>query len=142
MRRKSTGASSGRSTATSCGGAPISSPRSSSTSRASATGHWRRGGPCSTGRRCPHDGARDGPHHGRLEVVLSSPDTGAADPRLAAALAAGDPAEVAAALVDARLIVGVVALPGEQVASEGEMALALLESARGTRALPAFTSLA
>lgn len=73
---------------------------------------------------------------------MSAPDTGEADPRLAAALAAGDSAEVAAALVDARLIVGVVALPGEQVASEGEMALALLESASGARALPAFTSLA
>jgi hypothetical protein len=67
-------------------------------------------------------------------------DDGSADPRLVSALAAGDRARVAAALVDARLLVGVVALPGEQAASEGEMALALLEAASGTRALPVFSS--
>lgn len=69
------------------------------------------------------------------------PDDGSADPRLASALAGGDPGQVAAALVAARLIVGVVALPGEQAASEGDMALALLEASSGAQALPAFTSL-
>jgi hypothetical protein len=51
-------------------------------------------------------------------------------------------ARVAAALADSRLLVGVVALPGTEAASEGEMALALLESSSGARALPAFSSLA
>ncbi|MDQ1672782.1 MAG: hypothetical protein QOC98_1344 [Frankiaceae bacterium] len=69
------------------------------------------------------------------------PDDGAADPRLVAALATGDAGRIAAALVDTRLIVGVVALPGEEHASEGDMALALLEAASGARALPAFSSL-
>jgi hypothetical protein len=36
----------------------------------------------------------------------------------------------------------VIALPGVEHASEGEMALALLESGDGSQALPAFTSLA
>ncbi len=70
------------------------------------------------------------------------PDDGSADPRLTAALAEGDPGLIAAALVDTRLIVGVVALPGEDHASEGDMALALLEAPSGARALPAFSSLA
>jgi hypothetical protein len=69
------------------------------------------------------------------------PDDGSADPRLTQALASGDPGLVAAALVDTRLIVGVVALPGEEHASEGDMALALLEASTGARALPAFSSL-
>lgn len=69
------------------------------------------------------------------------PDDGSADPRLVAALGSGDAGRVAAVLVDTRLIVGVVALPGEEHASEGDMALALLEAASGARALPAFSSL-
>src|ERR1700712_1974914 len=69
------------------------------------------------------------------------PDGGSADPRLVAALASGDAGRIAAVLVDTRLIVGVVALPGEEHASEGDMALALLEAASGARALPAFSSL-
>lgn len=69
-------------------------------------------------------------------------DDGSADARLTAALEAGDNARIAAALVDTRLIVGVVALPGHEHASEGEMALALLEAPSGARALPAFTSMA
>lgn len=77
------------------------------------------------------------------ELPPSPPvDDGSADPRLAAALRARDAAAVAAALVDARLVVGVVALPGHEAASEGEMALALLEASTGARALPAFTDLA
>jgi hypothetical protein len=71
-----------------------------------------------------------------------SSDDGSADPRLEAALAAGDGGRIAAALLDTRLLVGVVALPGVEAASEGEMALALLESASGARALPAFSSVA
>ena len=47
----------------------------------------------------------------------------------------------ATALDSARLLVAVVALPGAEHASEGEMALALLESADGRQALPAFTGL-
>jgi hypothetical protein len=71
-----------------------------------------------------------------------SDDDGSADPRLVAALRSGERAAVAAALVDARLIVGVVALPGSEHASEGEMAVALLQARSGAQALPAFTSLA
>ncbi len=69
-------------------------------------------------------------------------DDGSADARLVAALASGDRATVHGALRQARLLVAVVAVPGEQQASEGEMALALIESPSGARALPAFTSLA
>jgi SseB protein N-terminal domain len=71
-----------------------------------------------------------------------SSDDGSAEPRLVAALESGDAGRIAAALVDSRLLVGVVALPGAEAASEGEMALALLESSSGARALPAFTSVA
>jgi hypothetical protein len=69
-------------------------------------------------------------------------DVGAADPALLAALEAGDPAKIAQAFPSARLLVAVIALPGQEHASEGEMALALLESADGHQALPAFTGLA
>ncbi len=68
-------------------------------------------------------------------------DLGAADPQLVAALAGGDAGAIVAALQNARLLVGVIAMPGAEHASEGEMALALLESADGERALPAFTGL-
>jgi hypothetical protein len=68
-------------------------------------------------------------------------DTGAADPELVAALASADPARILPLLQDARLLVAVIAIPGADHASEGEMALAMLESSRGERALPAFTSL-
>jgi hypothetical protein len=68
-------------------------------------------------------------------------DVGAADPALVAALASGDPARILPLLETARLLVAVIALPGDEHASEGEMALAMLESAAGERALPAFTSL-
>ena len=79
--------------------------------------------------------------HRRSLPTTNSSDDGSADPRLRAALDAGDAGRISAALVDARLIVGVVALPGTEHASEGEMALALLESSSGARALPAFTDL-
>jgi SseB protein N-terminal domain len=69
-------------------------------------------------------------------------DVGAADPALVAALASADPARILPLLETARLLVAVVALAGDEHASEGEMALAMLESAGGERALPAFTSLA
>jgi hypothetical protein len=69
-------------------------------------------------------------------------DTGDADPALVAALGSGDPARILPLLEGARLLVAVIAIPGEDHASEGEMALAMLESSRGERALPAFTSLA
>ncbi len=68
-------------------------------------------------------------------------DTGAADPVLLAALQAADPAGIYASLRTARLLVAIVAIPGQEQASEGEMALALLESTDGKQALPAFTSL-
>lgn len=68
-------------------------------------------------------------------------DVGAADPALLAALQLGDPTAIAAGLTSARLLVAVIAMPGAEHASEGEMALALLESADGRQALPAFTSI-
>jgi hypothetical protein len=68
-------------------------------------------------------------------------DVGAADPALLAALRAGDAAAIRDGLTSARLLVAVVALPGAERASEGEMALALLESADGRQALPAFTGI-
>lgn len=74
--------------------------------------------------------------------MASAPDLGAPDPALLAALQAGDATRIRAALPEARLLVAVIALPGAEQASEGEMALALLESADGNQALPAFTELA
>jgi hypothetical protein len=73
--------------------------------------------------------------------VTEAPDRGDADPAVIEALASGDPVRILSALDDARLLVGVIAIPGEDHASEGEMALALLESEGGERALPAFTGL-
>ena len=70
----------------------------------------------------------------------TGPDIGAADPALVAALGSGDATRILPLLEGARLLVAVIAIPGEEQASEGEMALALLESAGGERALPAFTS--
>ncbi len=73
--------------------------------------------------------------------MSAAPDRGDADPAVIEALASGDPARILQALDDTRLLVGVIALPGHEHASEGEMALALVESADGERALPAFTGL-
>ena len=64
-------------------------------------------------------------------------DTGAADPALSAALAAGDDGEVATALLTARVLVPVVALPS---AGDAEMAVPALVDAAGRRALPVFSS--
>ena len=74
--------------------------------------------------------------------MIEGADRGEADPALVAALASRDAARISSALAETRLLVAVVALPGAEHASEGEMALALLESADGAQALPAFTSLA
>jgi hypothetical protein len=73
--------------------------------------------------------------------VISEPDTGAADPALLAALENADEELIRSVLPTARLLVAVVALPGAEHASEGEMVLALLEAPDGNQALPAFTSL-
>jgi hypothetical protein len=72
---------------------------------------------------------------------VTAQDVGAADPALLAALREGDPAAILDGLASARLLVAVIALPGAEQASEGEMALALLESADGRQALPAFTGI-
>jgi hypothetical protein len=69
----------------------------------------------------------------------SSPDdVGAADPGLVAALGSGDTAQVGVALLSARVLVPVVALPSD--GGEAEMAVPALVSAAGRRALPVFTS--
>ena len=83
----------------------------------------------------------------------SAEDDGGADPRLARVLAAYDAgdcgdADVLAALIDARLIVPVTALPVETVVgADGrvqdktvDMALPVMIGTDGRRALPAFTS--
>lgn len=77
----------------------------------------------------------------------ASADDGAADPRLAAALARGGLAEVLAALVTARVFLPLAAqalateesaVPGLRQESSAEMSLLSLVSSRGQRALPAF----
>jgi hypothetical protein len=69
--------------------------------------------------------------------VSGADDVGDADPRLAAALASGDPRLVRAALLSVRLLVPVVAM-GEESAG-AEMAVPGLIGADGRRALPVFT---
>jgi SseB protein N-terminal domain len=69
------------------------------------------------------------------------PDAGDPDPALLGALSDGDPAGILDALRSARVLVAVVAMKGQERASEGEMALALLEAADGQQALPVFTGL-
>jgi len=79
-------------------------------------------------------------------------DDGTADPALAAALEAGEPAAVAAALAAARVLVPVVAVLGDGPAPTGpsglpvdkaaDMAVATLVAPDGSRALPVFSSLA
>lgn len=71
-------------------------------------------------------------------------DTGAADPRLAAALRdrdrpGADAGGLVVALLEARLLVPVVALAGEQ-GREAEMAVPALVAADGRRGLPVFSS--
>jgi len=66
-------------------------------------------------------------------------DDGAADARLAAALAQPtQESDLVAAVASARLVVPIVALPGAQASSD--MAAVTLTSPDGQRALPAFTS--
>ena len=67
-------------------------------------------------------------------------DHGAADPDLAAALAGGDPPAIRVALLDARVLVPIVA-QGEESAAV-EMALPTLVGLDGRRALPVFSSYA
>ena len=67
-------------------------------------------------------------------------DRGDADPALAAALAAGDAAQVRALLPNVRLIVPVTAVP--DTGGEAEMAVPVLVNAEGARALPVFSSVA
>jgi len=64
-------------------------------------------------------------------------DTGDADPALRSALASGDEVAVALALLTARLLVPVVAMPSS---GEAEMAVPALVDADGRRALPVFSS--
>ncbi len=79
----------------------------------------------------------------------SASDTGAADPRLASALAAGDRAEALAALVGARVFAAITAtataeqvIGGLRAESSAEMAVVLIEAPDGSRALPVFQDLA
>ncbi|MBX6390963.1 MAG: SseB family protein [Frankia sp.] len=73
-------------------------------------------------------------------------DSGEADPRLRAALEAGDVAAVRAALAGARVFVGVESRLLERAASGGdkksEIVLATLRLPSGASALPVFTSVA
>jgi hypothetical protein len=79
-------------------------------------------------------------------------DDGSADPALAAALSSGDEHAVARALADARVLVPVVAVLGEERAPVGpsgqasdksaDMAVATLVGRDGRKALPVFSSLA
>lgn len=66
-------------------------------------------------------------------------DDGRADPTYAAAVTTGDPGRVRAAMLGARLLVPVVALPGED-GNDAEMAVPALVAADGARALPVFSS--
>ena len=67
-------------------------------------------------------------------------DDGRAEPRLVAALATGDDATIRAAIVHARLLVPVVAMPA--TGADAEMAVPALVAADGGRALPVFSSYA
>jgi SseB protein N-terminal domain len=72
------------------------------------------------------------------------PDTGEADPRLAAALATGDPLAVRAALLVARVLVPIVATSADIDADThaAELAVPRLVGADGRLALPVFSSYA
>jgi hypothetical protein len=69
--------------------------------------------------------------------VTSGEDTGASDPRLVTGLAAGDAGTVRSALLNARLLVPVVAMGEESTGAE--MAVPGLIGADGRRALPVFS---
>lgn len=102
----------------------------------------------------PHRGADTAgiPWRGRtLQGTGFDADTGEADRGLRAALEqAGEETALVAAVARARLLVPVVAVAGEQVATEtglpadasGDMAVVTLTAPDGTRALPVFTDLA
>jgi len=64
-------------------------------------------------------------------------DDGSVDPALAAVLSTGDSAEVSIVLLSSRLLVPVIAMPGD---GEAEMAVPALVNADGGRALPVFSS--
>jgi hypothetical protein len=64
-------------------------------------------------------------------------DDGAADPALAAALAAGDVGALMLTLLQSRLLVPVVAMPGP---GDADMAVPALVAPDGRRALPVFSS--
>jgi hypothetical protein len=66
-------------------------------------------------------------------------DDGAVDPLYAAAVATGDAVRIRTAILDARLLVPVVAMPGVNGA-DAEMAIPALVAADGGRALPVFSS--
>ena len=66
-------------------------------------------------------------------------DDGRIDPHYAAALAGGDAGAIRSALLQVRLLVPVVALPGTDGA-DAEMAVPALIAADGGRALPVFSS--
>ena len=66
-------------------------------------------------------------------------DDGRVDLAYAAAVATGDRQRLLAALLESRLLVPVVALPGED-GSDAEMAVPALVAADGARALPVFSS--
>lgn len=85
------------------------------------------------------------PDHPALPgVTPAAPDDdGSADPRLVAALGAGDLDRFVQLLPQVRLLVPVVALPATGPASgEAEMAVPALVNEAGRRALPVFTCLA
>ncbi|HEY3605397.1 MAG TPA: SseB family protein [Sporichthyaceae bacterium] len=85
-----------------------------------------------------------------MDRVLSDPgfgdDTGDADPALAAALATGRPDAVWPLLIDARVLVPIIAILDEVdergVEKSTDMAVVTLRTPDGKVALPAFTSLA
>jgi len=99
----------------------------------------------------PHADSAGVPWSGRTLTAQPFPgDDGSADPRLVAALAGDDLAEIVAAWAPTRSLVPIVAVLGEQdadlVASQGDksadMALVTLVGADEAKVLPVFTSVA
>lgn len=78
--------------------------------------------------------------HGRsLSGTGFDGDTGATDPRLLAALRSGDEQAAVRALAAARLLVPIVAAPGEGDEAGTDMAAVTLRAPDGQQALPVFT---
>jgi hypothetical protein len=73
-----------------------------------------------------------------VSEAADGPDLGDIDPRLAAALTGDDGAAIRATLLEARVLVPMVALGDESTAAE--MAVPALVGADGRRALPVFSS--